>query len=69
MAFFPRCEHCGCTRPGTAVFFCPACRLVFCETCGLALSVDTFTYCPRCASMKLRDTVLAGSIAPPGDPD
>ena len=64
MMIFPCCEHCGCTRPGTEVFACPACDLHFCETCGLALSVETFTYCPRCASMKLRDSVLAGCIGP-----
>lgn len=67
MAFFSFCAHCGCVRPGTAIFSCPACQLLFCEKCGLALSVDTFTYCPRCAAMKPRDTVLAGYIASPDD--
>lgn len=64
MMVFPRCEHCGCTLAGTAVYACPACNLHFCESCGLALSVETFTYCPRCTSMKLRATVLAGYIDP-----
>jgi len=68
MTFFSTCGHCGCTRAGTAVFCCPACQLLFCERCGLALSVNTFTYCPRCASMKHRDTALAGYIGAPDDP-
>ncbi len=68
MAFFRKCEHCGCIHPGIAVFVCPACGIHFCERCGLALSVTTFTYCPRCASMKHRDTVLAGYITHEGGP-
>jgi hypothetical protein len=58
------CESCGCTEAGTEVFRCPVCQLLYCERCGLALSVQDFTYCPRCAAMKPRDTLRAGRIGP-----
>ncbi|QLA14991.1 hypothetical protein [Desulfolutivibrio sulfoxidireducens] len=64
MMFFPMCESRGCTRQGTEVFRCPVCQLLFCENRGLALSVNDFTSCPRCAAMKHRDALTVGRIGP-----
>jgi hypothetical protein len=66
MTAFSRCGFCGCAEAETDVFRCQVCALVFCARCGLALSVEHFTYCPRCGSMKHRDEVLAGRIGPRG---